>query len=205
MNKPISPKDVTPLEVTTGPLSGSRKIYSSPEGDPDLRVPFREIALGGGEPSASSSEAVGQKNCFRVYDTSGPYTDEADAIDVKRGLPHLRAPWIEARAHISSPPPLRGRSDREAIGEGGEKQSPALVHTPLPDPPPQGGREWRRGAGLAHHPVTQIEFARAGIITKEMVYIAHRENIGRQRQDAEAEASEARRWRELRCERCRPS
>ena len=69
-------------------------------------MPFREIALTGGEPP------------FRVYDTSGPYTDAAAAIDVKRGLPHLRAPWIEAR---------------------------------------RGG------------PVTQLEFARAGIITKEMV------------------------------------
>ena len=136
MNKPLSPKDVQPPKVTTGPLAGSRKVYSSPEGDTDLRVPFREIALGGGA-SASSSEAVGQENTFRVYDTSGPYTDEAAKIDVKRGLPHLRAPWIEAR---------------------------------------RGG------------PVTQLELARAGIITKEMAYIAHRENIGRQRQDAEAEA-----------------
>jgi phosphomethylpyrimidine synthase len=131
MNKPISPKDVVPPKVTTGPLSGSRKVYSSPEGDADLRVPFREIALSGGEPP------------FRVYDTSGPYTDEAAAIDVKRGLPHLRAPWIEAR----------------------------------------------RGEGL----VTQLEFARAGIITKEMVYIAQRENIGRERLGrAQAEEAEAR-------------
>ncbi|MFZ2018241.1 MAG: phosphomethylpyrimidine synthase ThiC, partial [Methyloceanibacter sp.] len=136
MNKPLSPKDVQPPKVTTGPLAGSRKVYSSPEGDTDLRVPFREIALGGGA-SASSSEAVDQENTFRVYDTSGPYTDEAAKIDVKRGLPHLRAPWIEAR---------------------------------------RGG------------PVTQLELARAGIVTKEMAYIAHRENIGRQRQDAEAEA-----------------
>jgi phosphomethylpyrimidine synthase len=131
MNKPISPKDVVPPKVTSGPLSGSRKVYSSPEGDADLRVPFREIALSGGEPP------------FRVYDTSGPYTDEAAAIDVKRGLPHLRAPWIEAR----------------------------------------------RGEGL----VTQLEFARAGIITKEMVYIAQRENIGRERLGrAQAEEAEAR-------------
>ena len=85
MNKPISPKDVAPPKVTTGPLAGSRKVYSSPEGHADLAVPFREIALSGGEPP------------FRVYDTSGPYTDAAAAIDVKRGLPRLRAPWIEAR------------------------------------------------------------------------------------------------------------
>ena len=124
MNKPLSPKDVQPPKVTTGPLAGSRKVYSSPEGDTDLHAPFREIGL--------SDETT-----FNVYDTSGPYTDEAAKIDVKRGLPHLRAPWIEAR---------------------------------------RGG------------PVTQLELARAGIITKEMAYIAHRENIGRARAADEAEA-----------------
>ena len=50
MNKPLSPKDVTEPKVTTGPLSGSRKIYSSPDGHADLRVPLREIALSGEEP-----------------------------------------------------------------------------------------------------------------------------------------------------------
>ena len=124
MNKPLSPKDVTEPKVTTGPLSGSRKIYASPDGHADLRVPLREIALSGEEP-------------FRVYDTSGPYTDPDAAIDVKRGLPPLRKPWIEAR-----------------------------------------------GGG----PVTQLELARAGIVTQEMIFIAHRENIGRQRAAEEAEA-----------------
>ncbi len=122
MNKPLNPQDVTAPKVTTGPLSGSRKVYSSPEGHADLRVPLREIALSGEPP-------------FHVYDTSGPYTDPVITNDVKRGLPPLRKPWIEARA---------------------------------------GG------------PVTQLELARAGIVTKEMVFIAHRENIGRQRQAGEA-------------------
>ena len=124
MNKPLSPKDVTEPKVTTGPLSGSRKIYASPDGHADLRVPLREIALSGEEP-------------FRVYDTSGPYTDPDAGIDVKRGLPPLRKPWIEAR-----------------------------------------------GGG----PVTQLELARAGIVTQEMIFIAHRENIGRQEAAEQAEA-----------------
>jgi phosphomethylpyrimidine synthase len=125
MNKPVTAKDVATPKVTTGPLAGSRKIYSWPDGDPDLRVPFREIALS-------------DETSFRIYDTSGPYTDPAAAIDVQRGLPHLREAWTAAR----------------------------------------------RASGL----VTQLEFARAGIITKEMIYIAHRENIGRQAQAEEAEA-----------------
>ncbi len=122
MNKPFAPKDVPSPKVTIGALPGSRKIYSSPQGHERLRVPFREIVLssGSGEPP------------FRVYDTSGPYTDEDAAIDVERGLPNLRAPWIAERA-------------------------------------------------VAGKPVTQLELARAGIVTEEMIFVAHRENIGRAR------------------------
>ena len=65
MNKITRSKDLMIPKVTTGPISASTKVYSSPEGHADVRVPFREIALseGAGEPS------------FRVYDPSGPYTD----------------------------------------------------------------------------------------------------------------------------------
>ena len=122
----IHAKNVKQPQVTTGPLPGSRKVYSTPEGHGHLRVPFREIDLSDGA-------------SFRVYDTSGPYTDPDAAIDVQRGLPALRATWIETRKHV----------------------------------------------GL---PVTQLELARAGIVTPEMVYIAHRENIGRARAAAEAQA-----------------
>src|SRR4029079_13943957 len=123
MNKPISAKDVAPPKVTTGPLAGSRKVYSSPQGHDDVRVPLREIALADGA-------------SFQVYYTSGPYTDPEAEIDVKRGLTPLRKRWIDVRS-----------------------------------------------AG----PVTQLALARAGIVTKEMEYIAHRENIGRERAEEEAE------------------
>ena len=88
MNAPIDPKNVTPVKVTTGSLPGSRKVYIEAEGRPDIRIPFREIALheSSGEPS------------FRVYDTSGPYSDETARIDVNEGLPRLRVPWVKARA-----------------------------------------------------------------------------------------------------------
>jgi phosphomethylpyrimidine synthase len=125
MNKPIAAKDVVPSQVTTGPFPASRKLYASPEGHDDIRVPLREIGLTDG-------------SSFAVYDTSGPYTDPHARIEVASGLPRLRGPWLEAR---------RGET-----------------------------------------PVTQLEFARAGIVTKEMVYVAHRENIGRRREADEAEA-----------------
>jgi len=88
MNAPIDPKDVKPVQVTTGSLPGSRKVYIEAEGRPDIRVPFREIAL-----HESSGEPP-----FRVYDTSGPYSDPAAKIDVNEGLLRLREPWVKARA-----------------------------------------------------------------------------------------------------------
>ena len=89
MNKPISAKDVAPPKVTTGPLSGSGKVYSAPQGHDDVAVPMREIGLAEGA-------------SFRVYDTSGPYSDPEAAIDVQRGLLPLRAPWIEARGGVEA-------------------------------------------------------------------------------------------------------
>ncbi len=88
MNKPISAKDIQPRDVTTGPLAGSRKVYSAPQGHDDVKVPFREIAL------ARTSTS------FRVYDTSGPYTDAEAHIDVNRGLKPVRAELdCSARRH----------------------------------------------------------------------------------------------------------
>ena len=73
MNKPLTEADLATPKVTTGPIVGSRKIYSSPEAAPDLRVPLREIPLTEG----SGEEPV------RVYDPSGIYTEADSAIDVR--------------------------------------------------------------------------------------------------------------------------
>jgi len=174
MNKPISAKDVAAPKVTTGTLPGSRKVYSAPQGLDDLQVPLREIALSDGA-SALSSKAVGQKKTFRVYDTSGPYSDPAIAIDVRRGLLPLREPWIEARGGVEA---YRGRVVKPE--DDGNVASSHLARAFA------GTRQPLRG--LPGRPVTQLELARAGIITKEMAYIAHRENIGRSQQAEEAEA-----------------
>ncbi len=203
MNKITRSKDLMIPKVTTGPISASTKVYDSPEGHPDIRVPFREIALTGGEPS------------FRVYDPSGPYTDAHAAIDVEKGLPRIREAWVRERGGVeeytgrdirpedngnvsgkhlardfpNKPRPLRGvsppspspRSRGEghggavppARGEGRHETPASLGAAPHPSPlPVSTGRGDR-------HPITQLEFARAGIITKEMIYVAHRENLGR--------------------------
>ena len=105
---------------------------------------------------------------FRVYDTSGPYTDDDAAIDVKRGLAPLRTPWIEARGGVET---YEGRAvkpeDNGNVGEAHLARAFKVTRQPL--------------RGLPGKPVTQLELARAGIVTNEMVYIAHRENIGRMR------------------------
>ena len=89
MNKPVTPTDLVTPKVTTGPIAGSRKIYSSPEAAPGLRVPLREITL------SDPAEAP-----VRVYDPSGPYTDPDATIDVEAGLPRARIDWVRERGGV---------------------------------------------------------------------------------------------------------
>lgn len=145
----------SPDHVTTGPIMGSVKVWSSPEGHADIRVPFREIAL---EPSANEPPV-------RVYDTSGPYTDTNAHIDVRQGLKPVRAPWIVTRG-LPAVRPRAVRPEDNGFARG-ENLVPAC-------PAPHVVHE-----GRADQMVTQYEFARAGIITQEMIYAAHRENLGR--------------------------
>jgi phosphomethylpyrimidine synthase len=196
MNKITRTKDLMIPKVTTGPISASSKVYSSPEGHPDIGVPFREIALTDPE-----------QTTFRVYDPSGPYTDADATIDVDKGLPRFREAWVKARGGVeeyqgrevrpedngnvtgrhaardfpNKPAPLRAvgfsRFPRER-GEGrgeGQHHTAASARVSAPHPNPLPGSTGRGDK----HPITQLEFARAGIITKEMIYVAHRENLGR--------------------------
>ncbi|MGZ5861892.1 MAG: phosphomethylpyrimidine synthase ThiC, partial [Methyloceanibacter sp.] len=162
MNKPFAPADLANLSVTTGPLPGSRKFHSAPEDHDDVRVPFRAIGLACGE-------------SFRVYDTSGPYTDLDAGIDVRRGLSPLRRPWTLARGGVEA---YTGRAVKP---EDNGTVGPAHVARPF-------ASRLEPLRGLAGSSVTQLELARAGIITKEMIYVAHRENLGRTRQAEEASA-----------------
>src|SRR5579859_3648079 len=93
---PKAMRPVEELRVTTGPFPASRKIYAPGRLHPELAVAMREIDL---EPSAGEPPV-------RVYDTSGPYSDPAAAIDIMQGLPELRRPWILARGDVEE---YRGR------------------------------------------------------------------------------------------------
>jgi phosphomethylpyrimidine synthase len=150
----------SPVEigVTTGPIRGSRKIYVGARTGSGIRVAMREIDLEGGEPSV------------RVYDTSGPYTDPDAHIDINAGLPQLRRDWIMARDDVEA---YDGREikpeDNGQLGpdrSGGVPQFPNAVKRPL-----------RAKAGMN---VSQMHYARQGIITPEMEYVAERENLGRE-------------------------
>ncbi len=161
MNKHVA--DLAAPKVTTGPLPASRKIYATPHGAPDLRVPLREIGL-----SEGSGEAP-----LPVYDTSGPYSDPAVGIEVTEGLARTREAWVRERGGVE---PYAGRTVKpEDNGNAGTRLERAFErrHAPL------------RGTG--EKPLTQLEWARAGVITKEMIYIAERENLGRKRMLERAE------------------
>jgi phosphomethylpyrimidine synthase len=141
-------------QVTSEPLRASRKTHQSGRMHTDIHVPMREIAL-----HASAHEPP-----LVVYDSSGPYTDPSVQIDISRGLLRLRESWIVARNDVEA---YTGRIVLPG-DNGGPASTPEFPvrHRPL-----------RARGGAA---VTQLAYARAGIITPEMEFVAIRENVGRE-------------------------
>jgi phosphomethylpyrimidine synthase len=166
MNIQHKPIALVPETVTTGPLPGSRKVYHLAGGGADIAVPFREITLqeGANEPPV------------RVYDASGPYTEADVHVDLSAGLPRPRAAWIARREGLETYP---GRTVRPE--DNGDVSADKLV------PPCPANTSPRRAT--AGRMVTQYEFARAGIITEEMIYVAARENLGREAMHGGAQAA----------------
>jgi phosphomethylpyrimidine synthase len=164
----------------------SKKTYVAGKLHTDIRVPFREISLAptksiGGpiEGSAGASPVILQNEPVRVYDTSGPWSDPDFHGDVTQGLPALRAKWIRDRSDVEE---YEGRvvrpiddgylSEKHAASGNGKN---GLVGRDLSSPTAAGAyrKPLRASAG---HPVTQLWYARQGIITQEMEFIAIREN-----------------------------
>ncbi|BBU68394.1 phosphomethylpyrimidine synthase ThiC [Fluviibacter phosphoraccumulans] len=151
-------------EAAIAPLPNSRKIYV--EGSrPDIQVPMREISQ-----SDTPTGMGGEKNPpIYVYDCSGPYTDPTAKIDIRAGLPALRQQWIEERGDTEVLNDLTSDFGRERAGDKAldELRFPGLHRKPR-----------RAKAGTN---VTQMHYARQGIITPEMEYIAIRENMQREK------------------------
>ncbi|GLR57489.1 phosphomethylpyrimidine synthase ThiC [Rhizobium indigoferae] len=152
----IAATKLTPV-VTTGPLPASAKVLKAGTIHPDIRVPMRQIALHptSGEPPVT------------VYDSSGPYTAEGAEIRIDAGLPRLRESWVLARGDVES---YGGRIVRPEDNGfvSGDRLTPEF---------PVRSQPFKAKAGRA---VTQLAYARAGIVTPEMEFIAIRENLGRQ-------------------------
>ena len=146
----------TEIGVTTGPIRGSRKIHVGKH-----RVAMREIQL---EPGSGEAPV-------RVYDTSGPYTDPNARIDIMAGLPALRRDWILARGDVEAYDARQVKPEDNGLKgpdrSAGVPQFPNVVQRPL-----------RAKPGMN---VSQMHYAKRGIITPEMEYVAERENLGRER------------------------
>lgn len=154
------------LEGTAFP--NSKRIYVTGS-QHDIRVPMREIQLSPTLISGTKDHPQYEENeAIPVYDTSGPYGDPDVAINVQQGLAKLRQPWIEARADVETLSERSSAYTRERLTDEGLD---TLRFTGLLTPK-------RAKAG---HCVTQLHYARQGIVTPEMEFIAIRENMGRER------------------------
>jgi phosphomethylpyrimidine synthase len=155
------------------PLPNSKKVYVDGVLHANVRVPFREITLA---PTKSMDGQIEENEPVRVYDTSGPWGDSSVILDVTQGLSALRASWIRDRGDVEE---VEGRavrpqdngylSEKHAAERNGEKSEVRFQRS-------VNNNALRAKPGKA---VTQLAYARRGIITPEMEYIAIRENLGR--------------------------
>jgi phosphomethylpyrimidine synthase len=145
--------------IPTGERAGSRKVYVAGQLYPDIRVPFREVAV---HPSANEPPVT-------IYDSSGPYTDPTVTIDIKRGLPLVKSSWQLDRGDIApvlNPREVKPEDNGHASGKNLAPRFDTSHHKVF--------------KGVEGRPVTQYEYAQAGIITPEMEYVAIRENLRRE-------------------------
>jgi phosphomethylpyrimidine synthase len=161
----------------------SQKIYVPGSLHPDIRVPFREISLA---PTKTVSGEIESNEPVRVYDTSGPWGDPAVALEVEQGLPPLRRDWIVQRGDVEE---IEGRAvtpiDDGYLSAGHASHANGSSKSQGPNPREKSNLKLQTSKIAARNPlrakrgsrVTQLAYARAGIITPEMEYIAIRENM----------------------------
>jgi phosphomethylpyrimidine synthase len=166
------------MNSSNGHLPNSKKSYVSGKMHPNVRVPFREISLA---PTKTMSGEVEINEPVRVYDTSGPWGDGDFNGDVTQGLPPSRAEWIRERGDVER---INGR-EVQPVDDGWMSEKHAALSKRST---PNAQRPTFNGAGAPSrrkplrasigHAVTQLAYARRGIITPEMEFIAIRENLG---------------------------
>jgi phosphomethylpyrimidine synthase len=160
--------------ITTGPLAGSRKVYVEGTLHPGVRVPMREIGLNPTLQNRGGEVRVTEENPpLLVYDTSGPYSDPKASLDVRCGLRPVRLAWIDARGDSEQVVGRAYRPDDDGR-RAAATENPWAVRRP------------RRAVGGAA--VTQMAYARRGMVTAEMEFVAIRENQRRQQTRARLQA-----------------
>jgi len=150
--------------ITTQPLPASQKIYVHSHHRPEIGVPMRAISVG-------DTHAGGGNAPILVYDTSGPYTDPTVETDIRKGLRPLRLDWIKARGDVEEVPAYHFANGNGKNGSKNGSQSERF-----PDASRRAVLRAKPGSN-----VSQMHYARKGIVTPEMEYIAIRENIGREK------------------------
>ncbi|MRX27991.1 phosphomethylpyrimidine synthase ThiC [Kangiella sp. HZ709] len=151
------PIDLNKHKITREPLPKSEKIYIAGTVHPEIRVPMREISLTNGEK-------------VTVYDTSGPYTDPNIEIDVRKGIEDVRRDWVIGRGDVEEYEGREIKAIDNGYDEGNEKAF--ATHNPDLQRKPLRAKEGQN--------VSQLHYARKGIVTPEMEYIAIRENQKRE-------------------------
>lgn len=156
-------KDKTPAKqvITRDPLPNSKKVYVPGTLYPDIRVPMREISLS--DTKNSLSGEMEKNPPVTVYDTSGPFTDPATDIDVNKGIPPIRSQWIAQRNDVEQLPRFSSQYCNERLNNS-ELDTLRFQHIRKPLRARQGQN------------VSQMHYAKKGIITPEMEFIAIREN-----------------------------
>jgi phosphomethylpyrimidine synthase len=202
----IAPKNSIEPKASDAPLPNSRKVYLPGSLHSDLRVPFREISLA---PTKTMSGEMEVNEPVRVYDTSGPWGDETVALNVEQGLPPLRADWIRSRGDVEE---IEGRavtpiddgylSEKHAASAALKRPTSNVQHS---TPNGSNGKNGSQSS-ILHSPssparkplrakpgncITQLAYARRGIITPEMEYIAIRESARAASDPGSARASRA--------------
>ena len=148
------------MDLSYKPLPGSQKIYREGKHYPDIQVPFREIL----QTPTKTAQQIIPNAPLTVYDSSGPYTDSQKTINITQGLPELRKSWIISRGDVEELPRSTSLYRRE---HEGNPQYDAIRFPKIRKP-------WRAKAG---HTVSQMHYARRGMITPEMEFVAIREGM----------------------------
>ena len=161
-----------PNGITAQPLPASHKVYIESQRRPEVRVAMRAIALSNDNNGhGGNGHGEERRTPITVYDTSGPYTDPTVETDIRQGLKPLRSEWIRSRNDVEA---LANPSYQAPAPKKGHKSASATER--FPDTARRPVLRAKPGCN-----VSQMHYARKGIITPEMEYIAIRENIGRQK------------------------